>query len=169
MDDRMRLKFFEQDIETTENLRQAFEKAGGSFYKANILGDVTLLEFLETCARNSIRFYWAKDPELNKSVEDNYKKEVNGDINLDSIINELEIQRTEHHVNSNYRKLYNIILDRLRVLQSHLLHERTDDYINLDDQDQDEDEFIIRYCGHNISSMRTCCETMKNAIDNHAV
>lgn len=106
MKETIKRELFIQIMETIENLQQTFEKAGGSFYKANMLGDITLLEFLETCARNSIRFYWAKDPKLNKPVEDNYKE------------------------------------DKV---------------------------FIMRYCGHTISSTRTCCKMMKRAIDSRTI
>ena len=114
-----RIQHFINVLDTFQNLIETIDEAGG-MYNLEIVKSTSLIEFLDTCSRNNIRFvYTGKDKKTRSKIKLDNDYEFMDEIPFfDMVINRLEEARSERSKESEVRHYFNEVLDRLRVLVS---------------------------------------------------
>ena len=115
MIDKDRSEHFVNVMETVQNLMETVDKAGG-VYNTETIKSKSLIEFLDTCARNNIRFvYTGKDKKTEDSIA---YVPTPATISLTTIIKALDKQRIWYLANGADMATYQEIIDRLRIVKS---------------------------------------------------
>ena len=115
MIDKDRSEHFVNVMETVQNLMETVDKAGG-VYNTETIKSKSLIEFLDTCARNNIRFvYTGKDKKTEDSIA---YVPTPATISLTTIIKALDKQRSWYLANGADMATYQEIIDRLRIVKS---------------------------------------------------